>query len=77
VRGRVSCRHDGKQSLRLSLFAGGVFAVESGFFAVVPPLVPQLVHDLNLSTPAVGILVAAYPAGTLMGAIASIELVDR
>ena len=63
--------------LRLTLFAGGVFAVESGFFAVVPPLVPRLVQDLHLTTLQVGILVAAYPAGVLIGAIPSIALADR
>ena len=62
---------------RLTLFAGGVFAVESGFFAVVPPLVPRLVHDLHLTTTEVGVLVAAYPAGVLLGAVPSIALVDR
>lgn len=62
---------------RLTLFGGGVFAVESGFFAVVPPLIPTLVHDLHLSTTEVGIMVAAYPAGVLIGAIPSIALVDR
>jgi MFS family permease len=63
--------------VRLMLFGGGVFALESGFFAVVPPLVPRLVHDLHLSTTEVGVLVAAYPAGVLFGAIPSIALVNR
>jgi MFS family permease len=62
---------------RLTLFAGGVFAVEAGFFAVVPPLIPRLVHELHLSTTEVGVLVAAYPAGVLIGAIPSIAMVDR
>jgi predicted MFS family arabinose efflux permease len=62
---------------RLLLFAGGVFAVESGFFAVVPPLIPRLAAELHLSTTEVGVLVAAYPAGVLIGAIPSIALVDR
>src|SRR6267378_2624807 len=30
-------------SRRLAVFVGSVFAAESAFFAVVPPLVPQLV----------------------------------
>jgi MFS family permease len=64
-------------STRLILFVGGVFAVESGFFAVVPPLVPRLVHDVQLTTTEVGILVAAYPAGILLGALPSIAMVDR
>jgi MFS family permease len=62
---------------RLILFVGGVFAVESGFFAVVPPLIPRLVHDVHLTTTEVGVLVAAYPAGVLLGAMPSIAMVDR
>ncbi|TMC98776.1 MAG: MFS transporter [Chloroflexi bacterium] len=64
-------------SRRLILFAGGVFAAESGFYAVVPPLIPRLVHDLHLTTTEVGVLVAAYPAGVLLGAVPSIAMVDR
>ena len=62
---------------RLTLFAGGVFAVESGFFMVIPPLIPTLVHDVSLSTTEVGVLVAAYPAGVVIGALPSITLVAR
>ncbi len=62
---------------RLTLFAGGVFAVESGFFAVIPPLVPRLARDAHLSTTEVGVLVAAYPAGVVAGAVPSIMLVER
>jgi MFS family permease len=64
-------------SRRLSVFVGAVFAVESAFFAVVPPLVPQLVRIVHLTTTEVGILVAAYPAGVLLAAIPSMALVDR
>jgi MFS family permease len=64
-------------SRRLAVFVGSVFAVESAFFAVVPPLVPQLVRSIHLSTVEVGILVAAYPAGVLLAAIPSMALVDR
>lgn len=62
---------------RLVLFVGGVFAAESAFFAVVPPLVPQLVRNAGLTTVDVGWLVAAYPAGVLLAAIPSMALVDR
>ena len=64
-------------SRQLVVFAGAVFAVESAFYSVVPPLVPHLVRDARLSTTEVGILVAAYPAGVLLAAIPSIALVDR
>lgn len=62
---------------RLALFVAGVFAAESAFFAVITPLVPQLVRDLRLTTTEVGILVAAYPAGVLLAAIPAMALVDR
>lgn len=62
---------------RLVIFVGAVFAAESAFYSVVPPLVPQLVHDAHLSTTQVGFLVAAYPAGVLVAAIPSIALVGR
>jgi DHA1 family bicyclomycin/chloramphenicol resistance-like MFS transporter len=64
-------------SRRLILYSAGIFAAESGFFAVVPPLIPRLVHDVHLTTTQVGVLVAAYPAGLLVGAIPSFVLVDR
>ena len=54
-----------------------MFAVESGFFAVVPPLVPRLAQDLHLTTAELGILVSAYPAGVVAGAVPSIALVYR
>jgi predicted MFS family arabinose efflux permease len=69
--------HEESTSRQLILFVGAVFAVESGFFAVVPPLIPRLVHDVNLTTTEVGVLVAAYPAGVLLGALPSIATVDR
>lgn len=64
-------------SRRLVIFAGAVFAAESAFYSVVPPLVPQLARQGHLTTTEVGILVAAYPAGVLLAAIPSIALVDR
>jgi MFS family permease len=64
-------------SRRLILFVGAVFAAESAFYSVVPPLVPQLVRDVHLTTTEVGLLVAAYPAGVLLAAIPSMALVDR
>lgn len=64
-------------SRRAALFLAGVFAVESAFFGVIPPLIPGLVHDVGLTTTEVGILVAAYPAGVLLAAIPAMALVDR
>ncbi len=64
-------------SNRLVLFGAAVFAVESGFYAVIPPLIPRLVSEVHLTTTEVGVLVSAYPAGVLLGAIPSIAMVDR
>lgn len=66
-----------RESRRLALFVAGVFAAESAFYSVVPPLVPRLVREAHLTTTEVGILVAAYPAGVLLAAIPSIALVGR
>jgi MFS family permease len=68
---------DARESRRLGLFVAAVFATESAFYSVVPPLVPGLVREAHLTTPEVGILVAAYPAGVLLAAIPSIALVGR
>ncbi|HSS95118.1 MAG TPA: MFS transporter [Candidatus Dormibacteraeota bacterium] len=66
-----------RASRRLALFVAAVFATESAFYSVVPPLVPELVRDAHLTTTEVGFLVAAYPAGILVAAIPSIALVGR
>jgi MFS family permease len=66
-----------REPRRLALFVAAVFAAESAFYSVVPPLVPRLVHDAHLTTTEVGFLVAAYPAGVLLAAIPSIALVGR
>jgi predicted MFS family arabinose efflux permease len=52
------------------------FAVVIGFseallFAALAPMLPQLKHALSLSTTGAGILVAAYPAGTLLATLPS------
>ena len=65
------------ETRRLALFVAGVFAAESAFYSVVPPLVPRLAHEAHLTTTEVGFLVAAYPAGVLLAAIPSIALVGR
>ncbi|MGH9018665.1 MAG: MFS transporter, partial [Acidimicrobiales bacterium] len=43
--------------------------VDTVFFSALTPLLPHYVHGLGLSKAGAGILVAAYPVGTLIGAL--------
>jgi predicted MFS family arabinose efflux permease len=65
--------------LRLGLgpFVSAVFLAESAFYAVVPPLLPRLAADAQMTTAEIGVLVAAYPAGVMIAAIPAIALVGR
>jgi MFS family permease len=47
----------------------GVFVLETSFFAAVAPLLPEYSHEHDLSKTAAGILLGAYPAGTLVASI--------
>ena len=62
---------------RLGVFVAGVFLAESAFYAVVPPLVPELVRQTHMTTTQVGVLVAAYPGGVMVAAIPAIAMVNR
>ncbi|HXQ60597.1 MAG TPA: MFS transporter [Acidimicrobiales bacterium] len=46
-----------------------VVLVDTVFFTALTPLLPHYVHGLGLSKAAAGVLVAAYPVGTLIGAL--------
>jgi MFS family permease len=50
---------------------GAIVFVDTMFFAALTPLLPHLAHKLELSKAGAGILQAAYPLGTLVGAIPS------
>ena len=52
----------------LALVSAVVF-VDTVFFTAVTPLLPHYVHVLGLSKSGAGLLVAAYPVGTLLGSI--------
>ena len=54
---------------RLFLLVSAVVLVDTMFFAAVAPLLPHYSHELDLTKTAAGVLTAAYPAGTFVGAL--------
>jgi MFS family permease len=55
----------------LLLFVSAIVFTDTIFFTALTPLLPHYVHVVGLSKAGAGILVAAYPAGTLAGALPS------
>jgi MFS family permease len=56
---------------RLFWLVSAVVLVDTMFFAAVAPLLPHYTDELDLSKTGAGILTAAYPAGTFVGALPS------
>jgi MFS family permease len=54
---------------RLFWLVAAVVLVDTMFFAAVAPLLPHYSDELGLSKTGAGILTAAYPAGTFVGAL--------
>jgi MFS family permease len=54
---------------RLVAFACLVVFVDTMFYAAITPLLPELSDQFDLSKTGAGILAAAYPAGTFIGAL--------
>src|ERR671921_1012239 len=54
---------------RLFWLVAAVVLVDTMFFAAVAPLLPHYSDELELSKTGAGILTAAYPAGTFVGAL--------
>jgi predicted MFS family arabinose efflux permease len=53
----------------LVLFVCLVVFVDTVFYAAITPILPELSDEYDLSKTAAGVLAAAYPAGTFVGAL--------
>ena len=51
------------------LVVSSAIFVETLFYAVITPLLPQLSHQLHLTKLTAGVMTAGYPAGTLIGSL--------
>jgi predicted MFS family arabinose efflux permease len=56
---------------RIVWLTAAVVLVDTLFFAALVPLLPHYTHTLRLGKAGAGVLAAAYPLGTLVGAIPS------
>ncbi len=56
---------------RILYLTSAIVFVDTLFFAALTPLLPHYAHELGLGKAGAGLLAAAYPLGTLVGAIPS------
>jgi len=57
------------ESERLVAVVSAAIFLETLFYAVITPLLPELSHQLHLSKLTAGVMTAAYPVGTLLGSL--------
>ena len=62
---------------RLLALTTSLMFLELVFFTVLSPLLPDLKHQLGLSTSQAGVLVATYAVGCAVGAIPALMIVVR
>jgi MFS family permease len=56
---------------RILALTSAIVFVDTLFFAALTPILPHYAHELGLGKAGAGVLAAAYPLGTLVGAIPS------
>jgi len=54
---------------RLVLVVSAAVFIDTMFYAVISPLLPELRHQLGLSKLSAGVMTASYPAGMLVGSL--------